>query len=260
MILYHGNGGPPMCGLRVLRRAGLVCAPLLLPLLHADSQVVAAAAGPRVAVVEAGVELVLTVQGRTYPRNAVIRAVLRVKNVTRHPVELQYGCPNGPLSVEVLNATGAVVYPPAVPLLARPTCPPRPNGGPRLAPGQVMEERPYVLLRGSQVDAVAAVGPYNTQVFTPTLKLRLVAAPAPRVTLHAAGRIYATVVPPAPVRGPLLVSQSYRCQNGLTESSIAAWQATWKEQIRPGCAHVVEWHAVAGWLNQPVAFIAYLKR
>lgn len=107
--------------------------------------------GPRVAVVQAGVELSLSVQGRAYPRNAVIRALLRVRNVTHHAVELGGDCLNGPARVEVRDASGTIVYPPAVPILAPPTCPPRPNGGLGLHPGQALEWKWYVLLWSSSL-------------------------------------------------------------------------------------------------------------
>lgn len=229
-------------------------------LLMMPTRPVGAAHGLHVVTVEAGVRLTLSLDGQVYPRNALVRATVSLQNVSRHRIVLGTGCVSGSPGVEVYAASGAVLYPPAVPDLISPSCGGPDRGRPTLEPGQVMRRRLYAILRSPRLAAVAFVGEYNTSIVTPDLTVRLVGGRPPRVVMSTSGPVSARIQAIERVGGRLLAAMSYRCKRGLLYSGGTSWVVVRAIHVAPACSRVSEWYLAVGWLNHSVAVVHYVRR
>jgi hypothetical protein len=223
-----------------------------------------------VSIVSHGIQLSLIVPRTAIPANGLMRATIVLKNTSSRTVQLCTFCAR-PLGVEVLTPTGAVVYPPAVPL-------PFPQRGPgplsvrqapRIRPGGVVTARLYVIVRSIRIRAVAAIElTREIRVATPPLTLQLI--PSPVTTVRSArltvGRIVAVQLQPTRrPTGRLIYTDAYRCRAVTGQrGSIAGWtdwtavaSTTIVPPLSAGCHRVVMLHLIAGWLNQPVVQLDY---
>jgi hypothetical protein len=228
----------------------------------------------------------LIVPGRVYPRDALVQATTILKNVSHSQMWIeQLGVTNEP-KPEVLDSEGHVLYPPPFP-------PPRLNGSfktgapPLIAPGAVITEYPLVVLRGNRIHAVLhfhlqTAPPYLRKTLrTSIIRLTLTSGRAPTVAVHRVPPVSAVVHPTTAQRpGDLYHVGWYACRmaNGQTQFGgsgfyegppgpqgippylvgyLYLWVPSQSRLLQPGCSSPIEWHVVAGWLNQPVVRINY---
>jgi hypothetical protein len=120
----------------------------------------------------------------------------------------------------------------------------------------------YVILRAAHLQAEALVqGPKARRTIrTRVLTVRLMASKSPQVRLHIiSGSSSARVRPVLPVRGPLLYLSAAKCAAPETEFQVLDWTAARGIGFVSGCRSLIEWHAIAGWSNRPVAVINYVR-
>lgn len=219
----------------------------------------------RAMVIRHGVNLTLTVPRQVYPQNALIRVHVRVQNVLHRDLQVEAdfrtACAHT-ARVEVLNAGGATVYPPALVPFPAPPCVAPPMT--ILHAGETITRSPLVILRGPQIHA--SIGRLTTvnkgnqvtdqtvPVTTPNITVVLKPQAAPRITLHTRkSKIEALVDRPKAKHGPLLFQAFGDCPGATT----LIWTKAVSGRISSGCSAISRWTIVAGWLNQPVATLNY---
>lgn len=227
------------------------------------------------AVVSHGVEIGLSLKQGVFPRKALIRATLRLRNRTAHP--LMFGAwPE----VQVLNRAGHVVYragydsyPDVVHLRAGPSGPIGPEGEvpSPLRPGQSSVRQIFLLLRGAWLRPVvelftpqyphAAIGS-TTTIYGPTIRVRLTRGRPPHIVVSRTGlegyEMHALVTPATPAqRGTFWYMAVERCGNtinGTLDWSPVFTFAPGVPQLMTSClGRPTEWHIAVAWLNQPLA-------
>lgn len=210
------------------------------------------------------VRLTLTLPARTYPQNALVLATVRLENISGHPVWYTDACPGGVLSIQVTDAQGGLYYPPAQPGGPQPKCK-RAQSVP-LAPGDVIQRGIFAVLRAPNIRALAEIGKTPGSYFeTAPVTLQLTAGTPPAVQVHASPAVSATITPPAGSQGPLYVNAWARCGTGAgsaasTSGPVSFTPVYGSTTITPdvqGPCQALEWHALAGWVGQPVATVAY---
>ena len=246
-------------------------APLLLvlplSLLPARSSAAHPESGYSVSTLAHGVKLTLTVPNRLYPRNALVRVTLTVKNVAGHTKYIRSGLESP--SAYVLDDSGSEVYDPLEPLGDKTLITPM---GPGLGSfplraGRVWQAHRYLVLRGDRIVywmRLGRVGHGNavTVQGRPAL-LRLTEEAAPRVSITSSPMLEATIIPPWAVSGPMLYNQQWSCQTGdSTYLSGSGWVAAKGSTVsgseaRANCSAKLQWRAIAGWLGHPVADVDY---
>lgn len=226
----------------------------------------------RVAIVSHGVRLTLTVPRRIYPRNAVIQVKLTVKNVSHHGVYIASGL-QAPIAY-VLDSSGIEVYDPYAPL-SNETLVTQKGPGPvsfLLRRGKAWEADPYLVLRGSRIGYRVIIGRFGhgTEVTVTgrSVSVRLTPEVLPQVSLSTVPTLRATISQAVAVSGPLLYYSQTSCQiDGARYSTGSGWSIAHGTSIEPEfytasgpgsqCDGTKTWHALAGWLNHPVATITY---
>lgn len=252
---------------------------LLLALSFLLSTAEAASAGGRAPAVRSTVttlqgvrvSLWLTDNKRVYPRDALVPVTVRLRNVSRFPKVWTFACGRENPRVQVLNSQGTVRYPPGLALLSPPQCPAA-GAQPFLAPGRTFQRQFLVVMRGHLLRAIwnfqtASSSPganEPTQVTTGQVAVNLVHGPRPVATLHRNPKVYAVVQAPPGSSGLLRVVDVARCPNGSsgaanTIQNVSIWRPVAGRVIRPPCANPFEWHALAGWVNEPVVRINYVQ-
>ena len=218
-----------------------------------------------VSVVSHGLKLTLAVSKATYSRDALIRVHLTLQNVSRLAIRL--GGTRGPEcnrwgpGVQVVNAGGQIVYPPATewllgscgkPILSLP-----------LRSGGTMRRTTLAILREADIQAVAMLGT-DTLVATPRLHLHLISGPSPQLTLTTQPARIA-VVPGTGWGDRFYYLYSISCPVTAGETTLTGW-ATWTRGATGGdgvfrrsaeCSSPVQWRFVGGWLDHPVATLNY---
>lgn len=266
-----------------LSRSRLLAASLLLiTVLLSPHSVLARGKGAAVGtqIVADGVRLTLSLPQRIYPHNALVRAKIIVRNVSRREVYVaeQGSADNGfqTPQVEVVGPDGNVVYPPALSMQFLPR-PGQIGSTSALSPKQTVVWHEYVILRAMRIrtwlDVQTSSAPDAPQqrVMTPPLMLHLISGTAPGVTLRVTGsRVEAVIHPVGRVHGPLVYLDSGRCMYpGLGTQYpehftwIPALRHRFTLQSEPAlgpCPDVLAWQAIAGWNGEPVAQINYLAR
>lgn len=227
------------------------------------------AVGARASTDDGRVRLILTLPAKTYPRNALVPATIKLENHVSHVIWYNDACPLGVLSLEVTTNQGGLVYPPAVPGTPTPHCP-RATATP-LPPGHLVQRTVLAVLRGSNIHALANLGRGSHQSYfeTPNIAVQLTTGQPPAVTLNA-NPLSATLTPATPPSGPLYEAAWTGCYSSADRTGQSSYGASFPEgfaalsgnqivpQIKGPCAFQ-EWHAVAGWIGQPVATIDYLS-
>jgi hypothetical protein len=243
-----------------------------------------------------GIRVTMSVPGRTFPLNALIRVGVRVKNLTHRAIvvdRLTRSCrADGPSpSVQVLDAHGQVLFPPALPDPPPDDLPCAPTGPspPELAPGDSFVSHFFVILRGDRIRALTSSDEFGAVITrTPLVRLHLVAGQVPRVRLDTQSPfLHATVRPPGPPpAGTLYYTDWYTCpepdgtevagqvfkgvvqppvQNGTPVPTgywglAMDWTGVRGTRLSPGdCPLPTEWHLAAAWLNHPVVRFTYVK-
>jgi len=213
------------------------------------------------------VEISLHVPFQAYPENALVRVTVKLKNTSGRVLRINGGCLYGPVWAEVVAQGGAGVYPPALKSGAPLSCPP--PVWVALRSGQIIRRQVYVILRRAEIRPVAELetGGY---IYGHPLYLKLFRGRAPQVLLRTSPQLHADIHPAVPVRGPLHYMQWAKCPGtgggGLlaTYSSTRTWQSTQGTRLLASfgtdCGKGFEWHAIAGWVNQPVAHVDYVER
>lgn len=215
-----------------------------------------------------GMRLTVIFPHRSYAPNTLIAAHVRIVNVSGRTVVVVKACPpiNSPY-VQVLDSSGNVTFPPAVPG-AYPV-----HGCPGVAqhalPSQTsLVRKVFVLVSGTRLRAVALIRPlgvtgpvYGMVAGKPVSLLPAPPEPAPSATYERRGTaLDVTLHSPVPTRGPLRYQYWERCEslNASWTPETFTWRSTSGHTIHladPECPKVTAWHIAAGWLDHPVAFI-----
>jgi len=223
-----------------------------------------------ISAVSHGVKLTLVVPRRVYPRNALVRVVVTMRNLSRQDVQIlgqgSYCCFPYTLGAVVRDMSDQIVYPgdriestlgpPLSPLT--------------VAPRHSMSQRVYLVLRAGRVQGVGQVqeGADIVTVVTPVVTIRLVTERAPRVILHApvTDQLTATIRPPTHMKGYLYSLGSFLCGKTYLPAGLplaGQFQLSLHSKLTADCSYtgtpVTSWYALAGWLNHPVVAIAYIR-
>lgn len=212
------------------------------------------------AVVTHGLRITLQIGRRSYPANALVRVTLSVRNVSHHAISIMSGL-NAP-QVVVLDDSGQEVCDPINPLgdqtLITPLGPRRSS---QLPPGRSWKSYGYIVLRGDIVAARIILGGVKhakpeVQIMRPQLKLQLTSEAPPHVIVSASP-LQARLIPPSPEAPPLLSFSQEQCDGLSTGDGWATSGGDVVVPAVPDTCTTYTWHAIAGWLNHPVATIVY---
>lgn len=243
--------------------------PLRLTTVYGTTKV--GGTGPITAWASAGgLKLMLTLPRRSYPHNALAKVTVSIQNISRHT--LGYWVPGESLpgvaspQAEVLNRSGKLVFPPAMPFM-----PALPGPAPFLAPlhpGQTIPETEYIVIRGTRIRASQSFTPRwpdNMQrpssfLMTHPITVRLTRELPPHLLGHeTTGGPVVDVLRPVGVTGRFLRLNYADC--GPTDSGFRfSYSATWvgtSAHLTPGCAPLRAWHFRIAVLDHPVAAFDY---
>ncbi len=255
-ITLPGTNGKGSIARRFTILPLLVVAPFL-PV----ARVAAATPGTTVSTTAHGITLTLVVPSRIFPRSALVRFAVRVRNVSHHTVLTRLGpqCIDTSPSIEVLDGSGNVTsqFPPNADL---PPCP-IPFGEPLLR-GQSVTQQVLAIVNGASVRAVLPVGRrLAQQVVTPKVAVGVTeSVPQTVVVGQTTGNPFAVVPRPATAHGPLYVKDSTYCGAATGWARLSAnlfWHHVKGDRVYSGCAGPQQWHGFAGYLNSPVVSIDY---
>lgn len=163
----------------------------------------------------------------------------------------------------MFTASGQEVYDPINPLADLTLISPR-GPGPRcfrLLPHQLWTVHDYVVLHGNTLVARVILGDASTagqevSITHPRLRLRLTSESSPQVVLSTAP-LEARLIPPSPASTPVISFSQEQCDNVSTGNGwITGNQSIITPRSEVACTTYI-WHAIAGWLNHPVATITY---
>jgi hypothetical protein len=232
--------------------------------------------------------LTTSVSQRIYPRDALVSTTLVLSNRSRNLVWIMPTSAEREPAAKNLDESGRTRYPPPFPSpnvdVEWKHVPLQP-----LLPGAGAMRQQYVILRGDQVVGIVHFRLEGSDASvitlrTPAIRVKLTPGSRPTVFVRTGGAVSALVMPPAmQARGPLLHVGWFSCRllngailyggSGFYETlspgpglpsyvvgDLYGWTPSWTRRLTPGCAHPVEWHLVAGWLNQPVFTISYVRR
>lgn len=247
------------------RRLTLLSFLAALLFLPSPSAAARPASGYSVTTVSHGIRLTLSLPRNTYPRNALVRVTLVARNIARKPVSVireNITCGDYNPYVEAKDSTGNISQLPTLTRFLHPPCPAPVSG--QLLPGHAIKRQRYVILSDRMLVATFMVGSLQRSIkylSTPPLSVSQSTGQAPHVVLHVDGeQAFADVAPAGPTKGPLRFIQSVHCptNGGFEVVTHYDWQPADGTRITAGCSPLSEWHAIAGWLNQPVATIDYV--
>lgn len=212
-----------------------------------------------------GVRVIVTAGRATYPRNALVVARLRVINTSHRAISLQTVCapgsrPYSPMVARVVDARGRVLFPPAVGGEQGQICPPPSPFA--LPPGRSVLRREYVILRSPRLQAVVQLPRRRGGLVavTANLRLRLVGADAPTITLRRSPELAAAVRLRHP--GPLIYNQWASCSSPagqLLSAESSNWVRSTQTRIAPLCVQPLQWQLVVGQVNHSVAQVRYSR-
>ncbi len=201
-----------------------------------------------------GLNLTLLVPRTVYPRDALVRVTVTVRNASPHAVTIADSGGRLGLWVDVLNVSGAVVYSSegqgSIPGQLIPPVQTR-----VLQPGQSLQAHPYIVLRGSLIRAV--VNTSDPADGKPTL-IQLTRGDAPRLLVYTQPGLHA-LLRPAIIhqRGKPLITMTTTCADSPMPVGTPGWIAAPAPtrnvyRLSATCAHPLVWHLAAGWLNESV--------
>lgn len=239
-----------------MQRMVLLAFLLVIPLLGPNS--VRAATGTSTTVstiLPDGVRLTLKLARSIYPRNALVRATVRIQNVGSHTIFTRIGdrCTSTNPSVEVFSRQGRLMDQGPSVAFDNPGCKYVP--GQPFTPGQVVVRHVFAVLRGRYLRAVLTIGKnLNAQDVSAKLTVRLVAGEAPTVTIDQNGEPAVTVHRPPGATGSLYYSGSALCGTAADPQTTQVnllWSPV-SSTFYSGCLQTREWHGLVGYLNYPV--------
>lgn len=216
------------------------------------------------AIVAHGLRVSLRVPMATYARGSLAQASVTVRNVSRSYMSIRSSvpsCGDEDPWIEVTNKNNKILYPPAVSVQFPPPCKQVPSI--RFAPGQQRTWWLYVVVRGRYLRGVVMLQGSALEVKTPPVVVRLVHRAAPRAVIgFSVNGPYADVISAASVHGPMFYQSSCYSKGTAVSGSVNTlqWTPTHRTRIQAGCLTATEWHAVAGWLGQPIVPIDYRQR
>lgn len=249
-----------MAPYRCLAALGIAVALWLVPARAEPAAVPQAPRGHTARIVAHGLRVTLRVTEASYARNTLTRGFVTVQNVSHAAVSLERagGRPCGDINpwIEAANRADRVVYPPALRVEFPSPC--KQLTDLRFAPGQQHTWRVELIVRGRYLRAAVHLASSRTTIRTPAVAVEVTPAAAPQVTIGSSLQgPYATVTPPGPVHGAMLYQSScFSGGSGVTNTvNTLTWTPARGTRIYAGCLSPSEWHAVVGWLGQPVATI-----
>jgi hypothetical protein len=169
-----------------------------------------------------------------------------------------------------MDSAGAPLFPPAFKHgLEAPSCGPFRLPTP-VPSGHSVKAALYAIVRANDIRATADViiGGLDTRIEGRPVTLQVTDPDRPRVSLHTSPSVFADLTPAATPHGPLTVIQWWACRGrpggfALAGSVAWYWQTFSGSRLAPlfdqACGAQREWHAIAGWLNQSVARINYVR-
>lgn len=215
-----------------------------------------------------GVELAVTVPRQHYPRNALVKATVRLTNLSAQALEYFPGCANDNPEVLVYR------YDPLTPrsplqafpgilqhILVTPPCLP---GTLTVDPGQSVWKTEYVILGGRYVEGRAILGGLASEsvVTTPQFRVSLARSDPPGITLRTSRSVY-TVIRPAQkerLTGPMLYVQAYACPAAEGAGTRQPkWTPLESNRLAPACPHPLDWYVFVGLPGHSVASIQYQR-
>lgn len=237
---------------------------LLLSLLFPRKLEAQPASSVRVDTVSHGVRLSLVVPRRSYPRNALVVATVRVTNVSRHAVFLSG---NNYPTVDVFNGSHQDVYDSAEPFGTSTFV--MPSGGPHrpprsLAVGASLTAHPFLVLRGRVVQARAtvAVHGFEQNITGRQTRLGLSARDEPVVSVQDIPVLHAVVSSPEEADTPLYRIDETQCAaHGGVSLYFSQWASTRSSTLAPpfprdcDIGSTRHWIAYAGYLDHSIAEI-----
>ncbi len=253
----------------MIRRV-IVFAAMLFASLPTTSAAVPPVQKTVISTVSHGVKLTLMVPRRVYPRNALVRVVVTMRNLSQQDVQIlgqgSYCCFPYTLGAVVRDRSDQIVYPGDRS---------EPTPGPPLfpltvAPRHSMSQRVFLVLRAGRVQGVVQVqkGSDYFTVQTPVVTVRLVTERAPQVILHAAvaDQLTATIRPPTHMKGYLYYLGSFVCGKSYLPAGlpfVEPFELSLHSRLTADCSYagmpVSSWYVLAGWLNHPVVAIDYTR-
>jgi hypothetical protein len=258
----------------VLRFGKLICCSLLIASLlqarvsapGASAAIDASGFGP------SGVTLSLHLSAHTFTRGQILRVSVRLANASRVPIRVMDVCPYGRLQVQVLSASGAMVFPPSIPGAPPPRCP-APAFGSIVRPGTTLKQSENAIARGRVFVAIAtlklASGKFMAIKSTPITVQLSRGLPVQTDLVPGANGPSIEVKPVGSRKGPLLSAYWLRCGSPVRaqmESRLGyRLVRTRGGRVYPnwsslGCPRLFhrELHAVVGWLGQRAAYVNYV--
>lgn len=218
-----------------------------------------------------GVRLTLDLPRQTYPRDALVRVSVTVQSVSRTPVLVGATaapeCMRRGPGVQVLDAAGAAVYPPAAPWVMA-SCG-HPIFPAALPPGHTLHHTMLTVLRGPEVRGVAAIGPMGSahQVVTPPLRITFTDEPPPTLTLATAPNLHLIVTPSRAISSRMFYFvYGSVCPQSPPGTQYRSETPRWERTgLSPGrrfrlladCAAPIRWVFAGGWLNHPAVSLDY---
>ena len=264
---------------RTRRMAGLVVATcvLLVPWTAAPHPSVAVASGQI-----PGGRLSVSAAQVSYPRGALVRVTVQLRNVSRGPIQVGSSeaveCAKVGPSAVVLSEQGTQVYPPAPLGGLQGSCGPNGLDDPKslrpLLPGQTMTRHPYVILGGPTIRAIVTYyvqvrGEYVTlHATSKPLSVSLYDAPKPALMLVTSPSLSATITPETGVPAATLRTvYQWLCPgdgNAFGTAPMPSWKpvrpdSAGRYTLTPGCPQPYQWHVGAGFPNEPVVYIDYCR-
>ena len=245
-----------------MNRRALLALLLVVPFLVPQSAHATAGRGISVSTIVDGVWLTLSLPKHVYPRNALVRARVRIQNVGQHTILtwIGDGCASTNPFIEVFGQQGRLLdQGPTIAFDRAGGC--KHVFGQPFRPGRVAVRHVFAVLRGRYLRAILSVGKnLNAQDVTTKLAVHLVAGEAPTVNIHQSGEPVAIVQRPPGASGQLYYSGSALCGTA-TDPQTTSMDLLWSpvsQRFHSGCLQTREWHGLVGYLNYPVATVDYI--
>lgn len=216
----------------------------------------------KVSAQRGGLRLELSLSHASYPRDALIRAWVTMRNTTRHTIWVEGGGPQAPgkyfPQIDVLDSAGRSL---PLSLTTWFPYPGPPNVPSALAPGQTIAGPEDIVLRGSWVRLGVTLLPNGNlpmrsrdPFHTPALEVALLPSDAPAVQLSAGtDRPVATIARPAYAHG--LPQAVWYADCGGTNFDQRIYWTPVSTRLLPGCLPLHAWHVLVGWRGHSVATV-----
>jgi hypothetical protein len=225
-----------------------------------------------VSSVSHGLRITLSLPCCSWPRNALVRASVTVRNLTARDVLIsQRGTALGVQPVDARRRPAGEPFGRLGHIMSGsgPYLPPLP-----LHPGKSLRAVFYGVLSSSRLQANVQISDrFAVDVRGPVARLTLEAGSPPTYTLVSSPEVYADVKPATPATGPLLYETvDSSCHGpGFSESTGGGigWLQAPGGRLAPiwpqgpswhgTCTRNYHWEVLAGWVGQPVVHINYIS-